>query len=210
MRLAILLCALAFGAPPLAVAGCGGDDAPEGGASSAKPKPPPPPSSAKPVVRDGGADGAASPTATMAPLPPPRELTEQDFAETDRSRDPFRAFGDVFVAQAKGRVTLQRQVLIERYALDELKLLGIVTRAPSRALLADPTGLGWVAKVGDFIGKPELVHAGGPTGTDVAVNWRIDRIRDDDVVFIREDPSHPEIAPTTRVVSLHPVDETGR
>ena len=79
------------------------------------------------------------------------------------------------------------------------------------ALLTDPGGLGWVAKVGDFVGKSELVHAGGPTGTDVAVNWRVDRIRDGDIVFIREDPSHPEIPPTTRVVALRtPEEEAGQ
>ncbi len=41
----------------------------------------------------------------------------------------------------------------------------------------------------------------------MAVNWRIDRIRDSDVVFIREDPSHPEIPPTTRVIALRPLGE---
>jgi type IV pilus assembly protein PilP len=104
-------------------------------------------------------------------------------------------------------VTIQRQVLVDRYALDELKLVGVVTRAPARALLTDPTGLGWVAKVGDFVGKAEVVHSGGPTGVDVAVNWRVDRIRESDVVFIREDPSHPEIPPTTRVIALRPLGE---
>jgi type IV pilus assembly protein PilP len=102
---------------------------------------------------------------------------------------------------------VQRNVLVDRYALEELKLLGVVTRGATRALLADPTGLGWVAKVGDFIGKAELVHSGGPNGVDVAINWRVDRIRNDDVVFIREDASHPEIPPTTRVLSLRPVEE---
>ena len=82
--------------------------------------------------------------------------------------------------------------------------MGIVTRGGPRALITDPTGLGWVVKVGDFVGKSEMVNSGGPTGTDVAINWRVDRIRDGDVVFIREDPSHPEIPPTTRVISLRP------
>ena len=67
-----------------------------------------------------------------------------------------------------------------------------------------------MAKVGDFVGKAELVHAGGPSGTDVAVNWRVDRIREGDVVFIREDPSHPEIPPTTRVMSLRPTEDTDK
>jgi len=213
---AVLVLGLALGASPVALVGCGDDTAsPTGGAASGQPKAPPKPAGGPPVAGadagagdagDAGVDAAPSPTANMPPLPN-KEFQEQDFIETDRNRDPFRTYTDLFVAQAKGRMNLQRQVLVDRYALDELKLMGIVTRAPARVLLADPTGLGWVAKVGDFIGKSEIVHAGGPAGSDVAVNWRIDRIRDEDVVFIREDPSHPEIAPTTRVISLHPVDE---
>lgn len=144
----------------------------------------------------------------MPPLPL-KEFQEADFAETDRSRDPFHTFEKLFVRDSKGPVTLQREVLIDRYALDELKLVGIVTRGPARALLTDPTGLGWVTKVGDFVGKAEMVHSGGPTGPDVAINWRIDRIRENDLVFIREDPGHPEIPPTTRVIALRPVETAG-
>ncbi len=53
--------------------------------------------------------------------------------------------------------------------------------------------------------SPAQIIAG--KGADVAVNWRVDRIREADVVFVREDPSHPEIPPTTRVVSLRSPDE---
>ncbi|WP_437303895.1 pilus assembly protein PilP [Sorangium sp. So ce388] len=156
-----------------------------------------------------GASASAAPDAGAPEMPPLplREFQEADFSESDRSRDPFRSFESLFATQARGRVTIQRQVLVDRFALDELKLVGVVSRAPARALLTDPTGLGWVAKVGDFVGKAEIVHAGGPTGVDVAVNWRVDRIRDSDVVFIREDPSHPEIPPTTRVIALRPLGE---
>jgi len=155
---------------------------------------------------DAGADGAIGDPDSLPPLPP-REFQESDFAESDRSRDPFRSFEGVFAAQAKGRVVVQRQVLVDRYALDELKLVGVVTRGAPRALFTDPTGFGWVAKVGDFIGKAEIVQSGGPAGMDVAINWRVDRIREGDVVFIREDPSHPEIAPTTRVIALYPIED---
>ena len=199
----------------IAAAACGGD-APAGtpprpGASGAAPGDtkgaPPAAAGAAGVAPDGG---VASATAKLPALPL-REFQERDFAETDQSRDPFRSFVTVFVQQAQAHSVLQRKVLVDRYALDELHLVGIVIGAPSRALLTDPTGLGWVAKVGDFVGKSELVHAGGPTGTDVAVNWRVDRIRDGDLVFIREDPSHPEIPPTTRVVSLRtPEEEAGQ
>jgi len=146
----------------------------------------------------------------MPPLPL-REFGEKDFNESDANRDPFRSYATVFVEQAKSKVILQRKVLVDTYALDELKLVGIVTRAEPRALLADPNGKGWVARVGDFVGKAEVVHSGGPTGNDVAINWRVDRIREGDVVFVREDPSHPEIPPTTHVVALRtPEEEAGR
>jgi type IV pilus assembly protein PilP len=156
-------------------------------------------------LADAGADGA--PAAPSLPPLPMREFQERDFAETENSRDPFRSFAGIFVAQAQSRVIVQRKVLVDHYALEELKLVGLVTRVQPRALLTDPNGFGWVAKVGDFVGKAELVHAGGPAGSDVAINWRVDRIREGDVVFIREDPSHPEIPPTTRVISLRTSDE---
>jgi type IV pilus assembly protein PilP len=155
---------------------------------------------------DAGADGASGNAENLPPLPV-REFQESDFAESDRSRDPFRSFEGVFAAQAKGRVQVQRQVLVDRYALDELKLVGVVTRGAPRALFTDPTGFGWVAKVGDFIGKAEIVQAGAAAGMDVAINWRVDRIRESDVVFVREDPSHPEIPPTTRVIALYPIED---
>ena len=177
-------------------------------AGSGAPAPPPAHGAADAGAGADGGDASTVP-ADLPPLPV-REFQEADFVESDRSRDPFRPFTSVFVQQAKVRTANQRQVLIDSYALDELKLLGIVTRAPARALLSDPTGLGFVAKVGDFVGKAELVHTGGPTGVDVAINWRIDRIRESDVIFIREDAAHPEIPPTTRVMALHPLEDERR
>jgi len=88
-----------------------------------------------------------------------------------------------------------------------MKIVGIVTGSAGRVLIDDPTGLGWVVKVGDFIGKPEIIHSGGPSGADVAVNWRVDRIRSNDVVFIREDPSRPDVPATTRTLSLRTAEE---
>jgi len=199
--IAFLAC-IAFAAIALALSGCGDDAKPApGAAKSAAPgaAAPAPGQTAQPA-------GSAGPTAGMAPLPL-RDFQERDFAESDVNRDPFRSFAADLIAQNKTRITIQRKVLVDRYALEELKLVGLVQGAPSRALLIDPTGLGWVAKVGDFVGKPEMVHSGGPTGTDVPINWRVDRIRASDVIFVREDPSHPEIPPTTRVIALRTVEE---
>ncbi|WP_437990147.1 pilus assembly protein PilP [Sorangium sp. So ce145] len=202
----MLLALGATTAAALALAGCE-EEAPV--TSSTRPRPPGAQASASPPRASAAGAGSAAADAGAPELPPLplREFQEADFSESDRSRDPFRSFESLFATQARGRVTIQRQVLVDRFALDELRLVGVVSRAPARALLTDPTGLGWVVKVGDFVGKAEIVHAGGPTGVDVAVNWRIDRIRDSDVVFIREDPSHPEIPPTTRVIALRPLGE---
>ena len=188
-----------------ALAACGSEEPVKSAPSAAPPaaSAPAPAAAGKPAA-SGGA--AASPTAGMPPLPK-REFQERDFAESDTNRDPFRSFASEMREQNKSRFTVQRKVLVERYALEELKLVGIVNGNPSRALLIDPTGFGWIAKVGDFVGKPEMVHSGGPSGTDVPINWRVDRIRPSDVVFVREDVAHPDIPPTTRVIALRVVDE---
>ena len=85
--------------------------------------------------------------------------------------------------------------------------MGIITRGRASVMLTDPNGYGWVLYTGDFVGKPELISIGGTDGTEVAINWRVDRIRPDDVVFIREDAAHPDIPPTTRVMPLYPAGE---
>ena len=189
----------------VALAGCGGDEP-----VKAPPKPGGTPAAAAPQARPGASASAGpSPTANMPPLPK-RDFQERDFAETEGSRDPFRGFAADLAQQNKKVYVVQRKVLVDRYALEELKLVGLVTGNPSRALLIDPTGFGWIAKVGDFVGKSEVVHSGGPSGADVPINWRVDRIRPADVVFIREDPSHPDIPPTTRVIALRTVEENAR
>ncbi|WP_437574667.1 pilus assembly protein PilP [Sorangium sp. So ce887] len=202
----LLLALGATTAAALSLTGC--EDEPVVTSSQTGAKAAPQASASPPRTPAAGASAAADAGVPEMPPLPLREFQEADFSESDRSRDPFRSFESLFATQVRGRVTIQRQVLVDRFALDELKLVGVVSRAPARALLTDPTGLGWVVKVGDFVGKAEIVHAGGPTGVDVAVNWRVDRIRDSDLVFIREDPSHPEIPPTTRVIALRPLGET--
>jgi type IV pilus assembly protein PilP len=162
---------------------------------SADAAPPPPP------ARGPAASVAAAPSAS-SPLPKV-EFHEDDFSETERSRDPFRSFAKLFSEQSKSRVKTQRQVVLDHYAIDDLKLIGLVTRTDTpRAMLVDPNGRGWVVTKGQFIGRPEVVHAGGPGGVDYELNWRVDRIRESDLVLVREDPAHADVAPATRVIPL--------
>lgn len=158
---------------------------------------------------------AARATASVAEAPesaaPPKvEYQEEDFSETERSRDPFRSFSELFVAQANTAVRTQRTVILEDFPVDSLKLIGIVSRIePAKAMLLDPTGQGHVVHRNDYVGKAERVQV-GTTNAEYEINWRIDRIRDADVVLIREDPTNPDVPSATRVIALRGEDEKAR
>jgi type IV pilus assembly protein PilP len=153
--------------------------------------------------------GSAAPPAGSAAAidggAPKIEFQEAEFAENERSRDPFRSYGTLFVEEAKSRVKSQRQVLLDQYAIEELKLVGIVTRIqPAKAMLVDPSGKGHVVHRGQLIGRPELVQAGASSRASYEINWRVDRIRDGDIVLVREDPTNPDVPSATKVIPLRP------
>jgi type IV pilus assembly protein PilP len=163
-------------------------------------KPPAPPAADR--ADEAGAAASAKPAAA---LPPHRDFPEAEFTETERSRDPFRSYLNKFAEEAKGRIVSQRQVLLAEFAVDELKLVGIVTRiVPPRAMLVDPTGKGHVVHRGDFVGRADIVQLSGQSGATYQLNWRLDRIRDGDVVLVREDPNNPDVPAATKVISLRP------
>ena len=152
---------------------------------------------------------AVVPDAGPPPAPPPiarMDFAENDFVESDRNRDPFRTFIATFAPPESKRVAQnQRAVILPQFSIDELKLVAIVTGGDyPRAMVIDPGGKGWVLKRGDFVGRPEIVHIGGANGADYQLNWRVDKVRDGDLVFLREDPAQPGIPPASRVVTLHP------
>jgi type IV pilus assembly protein PilP len=159
---------------------------------------PPPP----PAVR--AAPAASAVASTLPPELKGPEYTENDFVESDRNRDPFRSF-IIQNQQVNKQALNQRKVELAQYSIDELKLVAIVQGSDQpRAMFVDPSGKGTVVYRGTFVCRPEVVHIGGSNGPEYQLNWRIDRIRDGDVVLIREDPAQPAIPPATRVVPLHP------
>lgn len=181
-----LLCAGAFGCEDVPVDTSGAGVAPAASASSAA-------ADEKPQEE---APGAA-------------QFVESDFVESDEARDPFRDYTSLFKKPTDDIQSVnQRKVKAAQYSLDELKLVGLVSGAKGRALLDDATGFGWVVYTGDFVGRAEFVSTGGTDAQEIAINWRVDRIRPSDIVFVREDVSHPEIPPTTRVVPLYEAGET--
>jgi type IV pilus assembly protein PilP len=165
-------------------------------------------SAAAPGAAAPGAAASGAPAGSAAAPPgaaPKFEIVEAEFTESERSRDPFRSFLDLFKEEDKGAAKSQREVVLAQFAIDELKLIGIVTRAePARAMLVDPGGMGHVVQRGQFVGKPDIVQAAGRTGASYEINWRVDRIRDGDIVLIREDPANPDVPSATRVIPLRP------
>jgi type IV pilus assembly protein PilP len=139
----------------------------------------------------------------------PQPHQESEWAESERSRDPFRSFASIFVEEARSRVKSQREVVLEDFSLDELRLVGIVLGAdPPVAMLVDPTGKGHTIRRGQFVGRPALVQV-GHRGATYEVNWRVDRIRDGDVVFVREDPQNPDVPSATKVIQLRTDTDQG-
>ena len=196
MRKTISVLSLASFAASLALVACSDNKANRAAA------PPPPVARAASAPPDAG----LSPTALKGV-----EFGENEFTESDRNRDPFRSFATMFIESNKKATVSQRAVILGQYAIDELKLVAIVTGGEyPRAMLVDPQSKGWVVKRGDFIGRPDVVHTGGQNGTDYQLNWRVDRVRDGDVVLTREDPAQPGVPPATRVLPLHAESENQR
>lgn len=155
-----------------------------------------------------GAKGKAAPAAPSAPddgeRPPHVEYQEDDFAESERSRDPFRSFEDLFVAKPTRQQGVRPKVVLEDYAVDELRLIGIVSGIrPAKAMVVDPNGVGHIVHQNDLVGRAERVQS-TTSAADYEINWRVDRIREGDVVLVREDPANPDVPSATRVLTLRP------
>ena len=154
----------------------------------------------KPQVASGAVD---------AGTPPKVPMQEVEFAESERSRDPFRAYASSFVEEARTRTKSQREVVMEDFGIEDMRLVGIVTGGVEpRAMLVDPRGFGHVVHRGQFIGRAEVVQGEGKGNKAYEINWRVDRVRAGDVVLVREDPKNPEIPSSTRVLALHPQADT--
>jgi type IV pilus assembly protein PilP len=158
--------------------------------------------------KEGAAQAAIAPSKgpALAPLAA-RSFRDSDFVESETNRDPFRSF----VPEVKGGpkpVATQRKVLMPNTPINNVRLIAIVTGlAQPRAMIVDEKGVGYVASRGDFVGLAEVVQGGGSENLAVSLNWRVDRIRENEVVLAREDPTGPNRPPLTRVIALHDAEE---
>ncbi|MCC6748608.1 MAG: pilus assembly protein PilP [Deltaproteobacteria bacterium] len=183
-RVAILFCGVWA---CLALAACGDDAKPP----EAAPSPAPPPAGAPP----GGAPPGAPPAAAAGEVKKPGrpELTDEDFVESPANRDPFHSYLGEFAAPVRRVAKIQRKIILQRYALDELKLIAVVTgKTRPVAMFRDPTGLGVPVKRGDYISK----NAG-----------RVKEIYSDRVVIEIQEQSEDRQTMADRVIELHSKEE---
>lgn len=163
-----------------------------GCAAETAPRPPPSGQDAPPALPMPAAESANEAPAAVRPLV---EIPDRALEESADSRDPFRP--PAFIPTRPGDTRLTRA---RRFPLDELKLVGVVTRIGTpRAMLVDPRGHGWVVTPGELVGRPERV--GDAQLGEIEASWRVDRIRESDLVLVREDPEHRRPS-TTRVLTL--------
>jgi Tfp pilus assembly protein PilP len=139
------------------------------------------------------------------------KLSETDFIEGVKHRDPFRPYTEVIVRQADVTEKVQREVKLKEYDVADLKLIAIVTNiGDERAMVVTPANDGIVLRRGDYIGKPEYVDTGA--GEKIQVNWRVARIhgsgKDEErgIYLVRDDPLTETPEDITRFVPLHPAE----
>lgn len=179
----------------MASAGC--DDPIQAGAGGPVTAPPPtatPGVAPAPVAGDPNAAAAPAPDAGPAAL----VYADEAFVEIDvQQRDPFRRFEIEVIAAP----TVES--IMSDTSVDEMRVLGIITGGlGGRAMIADRTGVGYTVRARQYIGRPETVQVGGSDGLAVPLVWRVDRIRANEVVLTRENPSAPDQPPLTRTLTL--------
>jgi hypothetical protein len=149
-----------------------------------------------------GCSPAAPPTPgplDTAPAPPrsqppsvsdaaPSPITEAPRADDADLRDPFQE------PHAPGPPTTTPLRRTRRFSVADLKLIGVAgASGDAHALVRDPTGRGWVVAAGELVGRPE-------TRGGAVASWRVDRIRERDVVLALDAGQGRPLA--TRVLAL--------
>jgi len=145
------------------------------------------------------APSAASASQSLAKL----VLRDEDFVDSERNRDPFRSY--TIVTGIKGAPEPlsdpQRPVVMPQTAVEEMKLIAVVlglTRP--KAMLTAPDGVGYVVQRGDYLGKAKVLQATG--SVPMTLNWRVDRIREHEIVLTRQDPTDVSHTPMSRIISM--------
>jgi type IV pilus assembly protein PilP len=164
-----------------------------------------PPAQSGRGMSGGGTKPNPSATASAAPSIEQSKLVlrDEDFVESERNRDPFRSFnlmpGPKGVPEAM--LDPQRPVVMPETNVEEMKLIAVVLGLNRpKAMLTSPDGVGHVVQRGDYLGKAKVLQATG--SVPMTLNWRVDRIREHEVVLTRQDPTDVSRTPMSRVITM--------
>lgn len=138
------------------------------------------------------------------------KITETDFIESIKRRDPFRPYIEVIVPKPEIRETVQRDIKLEEYDIEQLRLIAIITNVGDpRAMVIPPNGEGFILRRGDYVGKADYIDPG--SGAErIQINWKVHRIHgsgkkeERGVYLVRDDPLTPTPDDVTRFMPLHP------
>jgi hypothetical protein len=185
------------------LAACGEDapPVPQGAGGAA-------PASVPAAVVPGGPAAAGPSSDDLAGDLIVHKLTEESFIESPTRRDPFRSFLVPLTAQQTYSAKPQILSLLDQYQIDELRLVAIVSGSGAQAgspmaMVEDPAGVGHILRRGNYVGKGETVRRVS-SGEEIQIFWKVARIRDDAIVFEREDPFAATEATVTKILPLVP------
>jgi len=136
-------------------------------------------------------------------------LSETDFIESSKHRDPFKPFLHVISRKEEVHQVVQREIKLKEYDVADLKLIAIITNiGDPRAMVVTPAKEGIVLRRGDYVGKADYIDPGGG-GEKIQVNWRVARIhgsgREEErgIYLVRDDPMTKTPEDITRFMPLH-------
>jgi Tfp pilus assembly protein PilP len=150
------------------------------------------------------APAAAAKPATAAVKLETLAFKDDDFVESERHRDPFRSFalGSRNKGGEQGVPDNQRMVIMPETPVEEMKLIAVISGLTRpKAMLTDSKNVGYVVQRGDYVGRPKVFQSTGSVA--MTLNWRVERIRDNEVVLTRQDPAEQGRPPLSRIISMH-------
>jgi hypothetical protein len=177
--IAVLACVLALAG----AAGCGEDELPaaEG--------------------RGMGSGGAAPASGAAAAAVPEKKDTTLAFKE--RNRYPFLTYtaSSSAAVGVVDDVAPQRRVIMPTTDVESMRLMAVISGMPRpKAMLIDAMGVGYVVERGDYVGRGKVLQTAGTV--QIVMHWRVDRIRENEVVLTRADATDPTRPPLTRIVAM--------
>jgi Tfp pilus assembly protein PilP len=153
----------------------------------------------------GGGPGSAAKAATAPVKIENLVFKDDDFVESERHRDPFRSFALGPRNGGKNTEPMaenQRRVIMPETNVEDMKLIAVISGLTRpKAMLTDTHNVGYVVQRGDYVGRPKVFQTTGSVA--MTLNWRVERIRDNEVVLTRQDPSEQGRPPLSRIISMH-------